>query len=442
MSESKPPADVVNAAIQQPLDDNTEPIAARAATAHTLKATELSDPAGKRTRDEADADSDSDAEAVAKKSQRKEKTGNITDASLAAWESHKHSFVEKCVSLLPEGISKGAFTLTLNALIAKPRNNRPTVEQMQFIADGGTWREVSQRLLIIGGFWHHDATPWLDLERTVNGGLALLRNTPQQYVIEQCTSKGFFVFESVSVRRQSLHEMVLEGPKLAGHPFLAAAGEARYMMERHVAVSGLVHVAEDTPFGLPSVGQAVNNELKRIQAETLMRVVVVGGESGVGKTTCAIIAASDKETSGLSTVCVYLTASYDVGGEDTEARNANAAALLLTLTKEAVPVQPSDSPPNIVAVLVVDEVGSCPQIVRSVCSQSFNKRGIASYLGVEHVLFVLVGTGIDALANTIGSHPNTFERSVVSPCPIALKLWMDWFKMDTKAPRPKTLSSF
>ncbi|PHR97511.1 MAG: hypothetical protein COA68_12400 [Oceanobacter sp.] len=176
----------------------------------------------------------------------------------------------------------------------------------------------------------------------------------------------------------------------------------------------------------------VTTLLPQPSSDAASRVLVVAGESGAGKTYNALLLHDPSQ------MVLYLTLrdvtdagwhegtvaqQLSNGTMDTTQRDAAALAAVQKAVRVLVPGAVEEAmrqwptaPRPSGFVLIVDEVGSAPQLLRALCALQLGRQDSGRGLLKGFPLRVVaVGTGVDALGAQPGSLPETFELVHVRP---------------------------
>ena len=253
----------------------------------------------------------------------------------------------------------------------------------------------------------------MGLEKTAESTLKALSDGKTAFAIPQCVERFILDFQAVPIQKRTLREMellqeigIVEGKGPLVRFFATEAARGR-MKDRHVEVGEFFHDVD------------LKATLEKCLAVKDHKVVAIGGESGSGKTITTLVSVAPAIKRSWATVFME---SGDLEGwrEEGISPSERAAKKILDVLKKLLPMPLSKEP--VPAVIVIDETGGIPEFVRAVCSRRFERGAIENYLGVSKVVFVLVGTGLDAASNAIGSHPESFVRARFSSRSIGVRL--------------------
>ena len=151
------------------------------------------------------------------------------------------------------------------------------------------------------------------------------------------------------------------------------------------------------------------------------QLTIVAGESGSGKTASSIAAVVLDNLHNSRTLCLYhemppwfetsVVNAEKCGGNDEakmQARNNKVQSYLLDLLSSLNITAHSGADTH--AVLILDELGPCPTVVRALSSIYSNVlTELAFAAKVSKFFMIAVGTGLDNTTTQIGSAPDTYN---------------------------------
>ena len=320
--------------------------------------------------------------------------GKEAGGDAGASHGHRSGSERESVALPAEGV-RGSILLpemSPKALLCVLEQRSIPREQIGEIMAAETWEDKARLGLVALAAKYHNHAVTSKLRDMLDSTCDIASN---KTFLEQAACRlNFNLDDYVCARRVSLETKVSTAGSLVDTVRVLELGD-RTIVSRHISCPLIESCFID--FQIMSGSDA--------SREKTPQLTIVAGESGSGKTASAIASVGLTK----NTLCLYhIFRGRGLRLDGTTAQRDEAVAnYLIELIKG---LEITDSSPNMSAVLILDEMGSHPTIVRALCSIYADiLPKLQQIARVKAFYMIAVGTGVDSKGILPGSAVHTYN---------------------------------